>query len=54
MINSDLGDIKIEETNDIYIETDVSLGDAKVNNNNRHSEIILSIENNLGDIKVNN
>ncbi len=53
-IKSDLGDIKIEETNDIYIETDVSLGDAKVNNNNRHSEIILSIENNLGDIKVNN
>lgn len=53
-IKSDLGDIKIGTTNDICIDTKVSLGDCKVNNSNRNSEIVLSIENNCGDIKVNN
>ena len=53
-IKSDLGDIKIGTTNDICIDAKVSLGDCKVNNSNRSSEVILSIENNCGNIKVNN
>ena len=52
-INNNFGDIKIESTSDVLIEADVSLGDKKINNNNYKSDIILKIENNCGDIKVN-
>lgn len=52
-IESDLGDIKIEKTSDIYIDSKVNLGDVKVNENNRHSEVVLKVRNNCGDIKVN-
>lgn len=51
-IESDFGDIKISETNDIYIDAKTDLGDTKVNENNRHSEITLRIKNDCGDIKV--
>lgn len=51
-IESNLGDIKISETNDIYIDAKTDLGDTKVNTNNRHSEITLKIQNDCGDIKV--
>lgn len=53
-IKNDLGDIKIGETNYIYIDADVDLGDIKINTNNRHSEITLKIETDCGDIKVEN
>lgn len=53
-IKSDYGDIKIKETNDIYVDAKVDLGDVKVKNNNRHSEIILEIESDCGNIKVGN
>ncbi len=53
-IKSDLGDIKIGETNDIYIDSHVDLGDVKIGTNNRHSEVILKIESDCGDIKVEN
>lgn len=53
-IKCDLGDIEIGETNDIFIDTDVDLGDVKVNTNNRQSEIVLKIEADCGNIKVNN
>lgn len=51
-IESNLGDIKISETNDIYVDAKTDLGDTKVNTNNRHSEITLKIQNDCGDIKV--
>lgn len=53
-IKNDLGDIKVEKTNDIYIDAKTDLGDTKVKNNNRQSEITLTISNSCGDIKVNN
>lgn len=53
-INDDLGSIKIGSTNDIYIEAKTDLGDVKVNNNNRKSNITLNIKNDCGDIKVDN
>ncbi len=53
-IKSDLGDVKIGETNDIFIDTDVDLGDTKVNNNNRQAEITLEIKADCGNIKVDN
>ena len=52
-IDSDLGDIKVEKTSDIYIDAKVDLGDIKINENNRHSNITLKVKNNCGDIKVN-
>lgn len=53
-IKSSLGNVKIKETNDIYIDAKTHLGDIKVNTNNRHSDIILKIDSDCGDIKVGN
>ncbi len=52
-IETNAGDVKIENTNDIYIDAQTDVGSAKINNNNRNAEIILKIDNNVGDIKVN-
>lgn len=53
-IDSDLGDVKIEHTNDIYIDAKVDLGDIKIGTNNRYAEAILKVNNSCGNIKVNN
>lgn len=53
-IKSDLGDVKIGSTNDIYIDANVDLGDFKINKNNRYAEVILKVEVDCGDIKVEN
>ena len=53
-IKSDLGDVKIGLTNEIFIDTHVDLGDIKVNNNNRQSEVTLEIKVDCGNIKVDN
>ena len=53
-ITNSFGDIKIGQTNEIYIEAKTDLGDVKVNKNERHAEITLKIENDCGDIKVEN
>ena len=53
-IKNDLGNIKIEQTNDIFIDSKTDLGEEKIENKNRHSEITLTISNSCGDIKVNN
>lgn len=52
-IEMNAGDVRIENTNDIYVDAETDVGSAKVNNNNRNAEITLKIENNVGDIKVN-
>ncbi|MCI8641420.1 MAG: DUF4097 domain-containing protein [Clostridia bacterium] len=54
IIKSDLGDVIIDGTNDIFIDADVDLGDTKVNNNNRQAEITLEIKVDCGNIKVDN
>lgn len=53
-IKNNLGSIKIGSTNEIYIDAKTDLGDVKVNNNYQKSDITLKIENNCGDIKVDN
>ena len=53
-INSSLGDIKIGNTNEIYVDAKTDLGDLKINTNNRYSETILKIKNSCGDIKIEN
>ena len=53
-INADYGDVYINDTNDIYIDTDVGLGDVSINKNNRKAEITLKINCDCGNIKINN
>ena len=53
-IKSDYGNVKIKETNDIYIDAKTDFGDTKINTNNRHSEVTLKIEADCGDIKIEN
>lgn len=53
IIEDNLGNIKINKTNEIYIDGETDLGDVKVNKNYRHSDITLKISNDCGDIKVN-
>jgi len=52
-IESDLGDISIEKTNDIRIESEVSLGDNEINYTNQSSDVVLSVTADLGDIEIN-
>lgn len=52
-ITNNMGDIKIGQTNDIRIESKVSLGKEKVNDSNSKSDIVLDIKNSCGDIEVN-
>lgn len=53
-IQNDLGNIEIGNTGNIYIEAKTHLGDTKIRNNYRDSEVTLNIENNCGDIRVEN
>lgn len=53
-IKDDLGDIKIGKTNKIYIDAKTKLGDVKINDNYKKSDVSLEIENSCGDIKVDN
>lgn len=48
----DLGDVKIANINDIFVDAKTGLGDTKVSSSNRYSEITLKIKNSCGDIKV--
>ena len=52
LIKTNTGDVKIEYTNNIYIEGKTNIGKARINTNDRKSDIVLSIESNVGDIKV--
>lgn len=51
-IKNDLGNVKIESINDIYIDADTDLGEVEIESNNRKSEVTLKIECDCGDIKV--
>lgn len=53
-IKNDMGDIEIKNIRNIYIDAKTSLGDVSVNNNYRTSDITLKIENDCGDIEVDN
>ena len=52
-IDTNVGDITINNTNDIFIDAETDVGKAKIQENNNKSQITLKIENNVGDIKVN-
>lgn len=53
-IKANLGNVDINNTNDIYIEADVDLGKTNINNNNRNSNITLKVDCDCGNITINN
>ena len=53
-IKDEYGDIKIGNTNELYIDAKTNLGKVKIKNNYHKSDITLKIENDCGDIEVNN
>lgn len=52
-ISATSGDVKINNKNDIYIETETGSGYANIENNNRKADIELKIKTTSGNIKVN-
>ena len=51
-IKADLGNVDINKTNDIYIESEVDLGKTNISQNNRNSEITLKINCDCGNVTV--
>ncbi|MBR1416646.1 MAG: hypothetical protein IJ572_02385 [Bacilli bacterium] len=54
IIENDLGNIKIGNTNEVYIDANTELGNTNIKNNYRNSNINLKIKNDCGNIEVNN
>lgn len=52
-IKADSGNIQIKEINDIYIDAKVDMGNCKISNNNRSSDITLRIDCDMGNVDVN-
>ena len=53
-IKDDYGDIEIGNTNQIFIDAKTDLGKVNIKNNYNKSDVTLKIENDCGDIDVNN
>lgn len=51
-IKLNLGDVKIDQINEIYIEADTDLGKTNINENYRNSETTLKIKVDCGNINV--
>ena len=54
IIKCDLGDIKIDNINDIYIDAKTDTKDIKINKSNKNSNIKLVVRNSTGKIKIDN
>ncbi len=52
-IEVDVGNVKIDETNDIKIVGNVEVGKVNINVNNEQSEIELNVKTNVGNININ-
>ena len=53
-IKVDLGNIDINNTNDIYIDADVDLGKTNINKNNRNASVTLKVNCDCGNVTINN
>lgn len=53
-IKNDFGNIKINNTSEIYFNATTDLGDVKINNNYNKSDVTLKLENDCGDITIDN
>lgn len=54
VIKADYGDVEIEKTNKIFIDAKAHFGDVEIIHNYNKSDIILKIENDCGDITIEN
>ena len=53
-LNSNVGDITVNSTNEIYIDAKTNTGDTDINNNYKDAKYELKVKTNTGDIEVNN
>ena len=51
-IETDMGNVHIDETKDIHVEGHVDMGKCKISNNNIKSDVILKIDSDMGNITV--
>ena len=51
-IKTDMGNVDINEANNIYIDADVDLGKCNISNNNRNAEVTLKIDCDMGNVNV--
>ena len=52
-IKSGTGDVRINNTTGCYIDAKTNVGDTRIDNNDRKSDIVLTITSRVGDIRVN-
>ncbi len=52
-IKSGTGDVRISNTTGCYIDAKTNIGDTRINNNDRKSDVVLTITSRVGDIRVN-
>ena len=51
-LNIIINDVAVDNINDIYVDAKTDMGDVKIKNNNRKSDITLTIDDDMGDIRV--
>ena len=52
-ITTDVGDIKIKNIDNVYVNAKTDVGNKKIKNNKKDSDITLKLKTDVGDIKVN-
>ena len=48
------GDVKIDNSNEVYFDIKNDIGDTKINNNYRDAKVTFTIKNHVGDVEINN
>jgi hypothetical protein len=51
-IDMSMGNVEIDHVGDVRVEADVSLGDSSIEGDNKKSDIVLKIDNSMGNITV--
>lgn len=51
-IKADMGNIRIRETNDIYIDADTDMSNNQIAKNNKNSEVTLKIDCDMGNVSI--
>ena len=52
LIKLSTGDVKISKVNSIYVDAKTDVGDIRIQGTDRKSDIVLTITNHIGDVKV--
>ena len=51
-IDMSMGNVEIDHVGDVRVESDVSLGDSSIEGDNKKSDIVLKIDNSMGNVTV--